>query len=73
MDARNPNDGFEPIRKRIEAAGPPVDGGDTGEHGQLLTVGQEWVLIDKMANDSLKVIRNLAAADRPATLNYGPI
>jgi len=73
MDARNPNNGFDPIRKRIEAARPFVDGGDTGEHGQPLTVGQEWVLIVKMANDSRKAIRNWAAADRPTTLSYGPI
>ena len=24
MDARNPNNGFDPIRKRIEAARPPA-------------------------------------------------
>jgi hypothetical protein len=73
MHARSPNNGFDPIHKRIEAARPLVDGGDTGEHGQPLTVGQEWVLIVKMANDSRKAIRNWAAADRPTTLNYGPM
>jgi hypothetical protein len=73
MDARNPNNGSDLMRKRIEAARPPVDGGDTGDHGQPVTVGQPWVLIDKMANDSKKAIRDLAAADRPTTPNYRPI
>ncbi|AGB22249.1 hypothetical protein Mycsm_01870 [Mycobacterium sp. JS623] len=73
MDARDPNNGSDLTHKGIEAANPPVDGGDTAEHGWPLAAGQQWVLIDKMANDSMNALRSLAAVYRATTLNSGPI
>ncbi|MEJ7704046.1 MAG: hypothetical protein WKF47_10395 [Geodermatophilaceae bacterium] len=43
IDVRNPEDGFAALRARIDALGEPV-GGDRGEAGEPLTVG-EWALL----------------------------
>jgi hypothetical protein len=70
MDTRNPNDGFDSIRKRNDPTGQPVAGGDTGEHGQPLTVDEWWALIDEFTNGpNDETIWNAATADLPTTPN----
>ncbi|AEV73532.1 hypothetical protein MycrhN_2985 [Mycolicibacterium rhodesiae NBB3] len=74
MDARNLDDGFDSIRKRIEATGRPVAGGDTGEHGQPLSVGDWWPLVDQFANSpNGEPIWNVATTDLPTTPDCGAI
>jgi len=65
IDVRNPRDGFAALRARIRALGEPV-GGDRGEPGAPLTVGEWALLIDDMvANpaDNTEALWNVATPE----------
>src|SRR6266851_2475726 len=65
IDVRNPSDGFESLRARINALGPPAVG-DRGQEGAPLTVGEWTVLIDDIVahpQDSTEPLWNVATPE----------
>src|ERR1700726_2292026 len=65
IDVRNPSDGFESLRARINALGPPA-AGDRGQEGAPLTVGEWTVLIDDIVahpQDNTEPLWNVATPE----------
>jgi hypothetical protein len=65
IDARNPGDGFESLRTRIDALGPPAHS-DRGKDGAPLTVGEWALLIDDIVaylQDNTEGPRNVATPE----------
>ena len=65
IDARNPSDGFESLRTRINVLGPPADS-DRGKDGAPLTVGKWPLLIDDIVahpQDNTDGLWNLATPE----------
>jgi hypothetical protein len=65
IDVRNPSDGFEALRTRINTLGPPADS-DRGKDGAPLTMGEWPPLIDDIVahpQDNTDGLWNLATPE----------
>ena len=72
IDVRNASDGFRAIRSRIDALGEPL-GGDRGEPGRPLTVGEWALLIHEMVEHPEDNTEPLWNVDRDSSRPYDAI